>query len=271
MEFVESVQPPFPRDEKWVLIVSSLFGCPIRCLMCDACGNYLGKLEADEIMAQIDHLIRQRFPDGKVPVPKFKVQFARMGEPALNPAVLDVLRRLPDEYDAPGLMPCISTVAPAGGRLFFEDLLDIKNELYSGGNFQLQFSIHTTDHEKRDEIMPVNKWTLKEIAAYGNRWLGPGDRKITLNFAMAEGFPVSPEVIRRFFHPDRFIIKLTPINPTRRSEENRLKSYIKLDDPVPGRRMVDHFTSKGYETILSIGEPSENEIGSNCGMYVGKS
>ena len=28
VEFVESVQPPVPRDQKWVLIVSTLFGCP---------------------------------------------------------------------------------------------------------------------------------------------------------------------------------------------------------------------------------------------------
>ena len=28
VEFVESTQPPHPREEKWVLIVSSLLGCP---------------------------------------------------------------------------------------------------------------------------------------------------------------------------------------------------------------------------------------------------
>ena len=31
VEFVESLQPPHPRDEKQVVIVSSLFGCPIAC------------------------------------------------------------------------------------------------------------------------------------------------------------------------------------------------------------------------------------------------
>ncbi|MCK4942927.1 MAG: radical SAM protein, partial [Candidatus Aminicenantes bacterium] len=36
VEFVESVQPPQPRSEKWVLIISTLFGCPVDCEMCDA-------------------------------------------------------------------------------------------------------------------------------------------------------------------------------------------------------------------------------------------
>ena len=31
VEFVESVQPPVPREEKWVLIVSTLKGCPVGC------------------------------------------------------------------------------------------------------------------------------------------------------------------------------------------------------------------------------------------------
>ena len=269
VEFAESIQPPFSRDEKWVLIISTLYGCPIKCLMCDACGTYNGRLEVDEMLAQIDFLIKTRFPDGKVRMPKFKIQFARMGEPALNPNVLKVLRELPERYDAPGLMPCISSVAPAGGRLFFEDLMDIKNELYPDGRFQLQFSIHTTDLEKRDELMPINKWTLREIGQFGDRFWRTGDRKITLNFAMADGFPVVPKDIRRNFSPDRYIIKLTPINPTKRSVENNLRSMIDPEDPIPGQRFVDHFRSLGFETILSIGELDENEIGSNCGMYIG--
>jgi 23S rRNA (adenine2503-C2)-methyltransferase len=40
VEFVESLQPPLPREKKWVLIVSTLFGCPVQCLMCDAGGRY---------------------------------------------------------------------------------------------------------------------------------------------------------------------------------------------------------------------------------------
>ena len=114
VECVESVQPPLPREKKWVLLVSTMFGCPIGCLMCDAGGYYHGKPTKDEIFSQIDFLVDKRFPDRKIPCEQFKIQFARMGEPSLNLQVLDVLQELPERYQAPGLMPSISTVAPAG-------------------------------------------------------------------------------------------------------------------------------------------------------------
>ncbi|HOZ00153.1 MAG TPA: hypothetical protein PLL55_12205 [Candidatus Aminicenantes bacterium] len=116
VEFVESVQPPLRRHQKWVLIVSTLDGCPIGCRFCDAGGFFGGRLSAREIFDQIDDLVRRRFPDGRVAVEKFKIQFARMGEPALNPSILDVLEELPRAYDAPGLVISLSTVAPASER-----------------------------------------------------------------------------------------------------------------------------------------------------------
>ena len=74
VEFVESIQPPIPREQKWVIIVSTLFGCPVGCRMCDAGGEYKGKLTAEEILAEIDHIVQKRYPDGKIPIPKFKIQ-----------------------------------------------------------------------------------------------------------------------------------------------------------------------------------------------------
>ncbi len=271
VEFAESIQPPVPREEKWVIIISSLFGCPVRCRMCDAGGNYSGKLEAEEMLAQIDYLIRTRFPDGKVPVPKFKIQFARMGEPALNPNVLQTLRMLPEHLDAPGLLPCISTVAPAGAWPFFEELLEIKDELYPDGKFQMQFSIHTTDDEKRDELMPINKMSLEQISEFGQRFCKEGDRKVTLNFAMAQGYPVSPHKIADMFPTDKFLIKLTPINPTNNSKANLLESLIDEEGHEHQhnlKRLIDEFEALGFEVLLSIGEVEENQIKSNCGMYI---
>ena len=272
VEFVESIQPPTPREKKWVLIVSSMFGCPIKCRMCDAGGNFAGKLTADEILMQVDYMVRKRFPDGRVPIPKFKIQFARMGEPSLNPAVLDAMADLPERYDAPGLNISISTVAPktpATGR-FFERLLGIKDDLYSEGRFQLQFSIHTTDLARRDDLIPVKKWSFEEIAAYGSRFSDPGsgDKKVTLNFAPTEGFAIDPSVVRAHFSPERFMIKLTPLNPTVRSKEERLSSAIDPHDQRTSRQLVEDFQSQGFDVVLSIGELEENRIGSNCGQFI---
>ncbi|HID10281.1 MAG TPA: radical SAM protein, partial [Candidatus Latescibacteria bacterium] len=267
VEFVESVQPPVPLEKKWVLIVSTLFGCPVGCPMCDAGGEYRGKLSKEEILGQIDYLVRKRFPDGAVPVEKFKVQFARMGEPAFNPAVVEVLDELPRRYEAPGLLPSLSTVAPYGTEDFFEELLDVKRRLYRG-QFQLQFSIHSTDPEVRDRLIPARKWGFEEMAEYGERFFEPGDRKVTLNFALAKGVPVEARALLEYFPPELFLIKITPLNPTYRARESGLTSYIDPDLPGEDYDVVRELRESGYEVIVSVGEVEENRIGSNCGQFV---
>lgn len=265
IEFVESVQPPIPREDKWVLIVSTLYGCPVGCPFCDAGNQFQGKLSQDDILNQIDFMVLQRYPDRRIPAGKFKIQFSRMGEPALNPNVLEVLRELPHRYQTPGLMPTISTVAPSGVQQFFDELIDIKNTYYHHG-FQLQFSIHSTDREQRDRLIPIKKWTFPEIADYGRAFHTSGERKITLNFALPKGIIIDPDVLLEYFDPEIFLIKITPVNPTYQASRNNITSYI-----VPNERnynIINILQDIGYDVILSIGELTENLIGSNCGQYL---
>lgn len=266
LEAVEALQPPLPRERKWVLLVSTMFGCPINCPMCDAGGPSRGPASADEIWAQIDELVLPRYPDSVVPCRQFKIQFARMGEPALNPAVLDVIEALPGRFQAPGLMPAVSTVAPAGRDAFFERLRDIKLSLYSGGRFQFQFSIHTTDESLRRKLVPCRTWDFGRMAEFGERFFVPGDRKIALNFALVRGAAIDPDVLRRHFDPAKFLIKVTPLNPTHKALAHGLRSLV---DPLdPAQVDLTPLRAAGYDVLLSIGEPEENRIGSNCGQYV---
>jgi 23S rRNA (adenine2503-C2)-methyltransferase len=268
VEFVEALQPPYSRDERWILMISTLFGCPVKCMFCDAGGQYHGKPSAEEILAQIDYIIYRWYPDGKIPADKFKIQFARMGEPSLNQAVLAVLEELPSRYHAPGLIPSISTIAPMGSETFFERLIDIKDTLYPNGKFQFQFSIHTTDEHVRNRLIPVKKWDFARMAEYGDNFYKPKDRKITLNFALAKGFPVSPGVLIQFFDPSKYLIKITPVNPTCQAVKNGLASYIDPHRPDSGDPISQRLVDYGYEVIISIGDVKENQIGSNCGQYV---
>jgi len=269
IEFVESMQPPLPQNEKWILIVSTLKGCPVNCPICDAGISYSGKLSFAEIIGQIDYMVRNRYNDGKVPVSKFKIQFARMGDPAFNPAVLDVLQELPFIYDAPGLLPSISTIAPRGCDYFWEKLTAVKKKLYTEGRFQMQFSIHTSSEEARSELVPCNTWSFAEMSEWGEDFYSSGDRKISLNFAAVRGYPVDPAVIADLFSPEYFMIKLTPVNPTHSSRNRGLTGIIDPDCPETADELVSGFKNAGFDTILSIGETRENRIGSNCGMYVG--
>ncbi len=61
VEFVESLQPPIPREEKWVLVISTMYGCPIGCLMCDAGEYYHGKISTEGMLEEIDFMINNFF------------------------------------------------------------------------------------------------------------------------------------------------------------------------------------------------------------------
>jgi 23S rRNA (adenine2503-C2)-methyltransferase len=264
-EFVESTQPPLTRHEKWVLIISTLFGCPVKCTFCDAGGRYDGKLSYEELKFQIDYLINTRFPEGYIDSAKFKIQFARMGEPSFNPAVLELLRNIPALYDYRLFLPSLSTIAPVGTDDFFEELRQIKKELYSD-TFQLQFSLHSTDEKQRDELLPVKKWGFEKIAEFSERFYDAGGKKITLNFALSQDSIFEPEQLLKYFDPEIFLLKITPVNPTYQAEKNNIKSLI--TEKNHHKEIVERAKAAGYGVILSIGEWEENKIGSNCGQYI---
>ncbi len=267
IEFVESALSEIPK--KWVLIISSLYGCPVKCQICDAGDYYHGKLSKNDFMHQIDYIVSRRFPNNNIPINKFKIQFARMGEPALNDAVLEVLKELPKKYNAPGLMPCLSTIAPKSANHFFDELLAIKDNYYSNGQFQLQFSVHSTDEDTRYEWITRNIWSLTEINAYGEKWFKEGDRKVTLNFAVSTRSIVDPTILSETFNPSKFFVKLTPVNPTNKALANNIQSGISEENEeyIP---LAQEIQQLGFETLISIGDWEENQIGSNCGQLATK-
>jgi len=265
LEFVESTQPPMDISKKWVIIVSTLFGCPVDCQFCDAGGDYRGKLTTDEIFFQIDYLINLRFPSGIPETDKFKIQFARMGEPSFNPAVLEVLENFSSKYPTNNFISSLSSIAPNGTDEFFEKLLLIKKK-YFDRTFQLQFSLHSTDEEQRNKLMPVKKWSFEKMAEYGARFYTEGGKKLTLNFALGKDNILNVDTLLKYFNPKIFLVKITPVNPTFKARQNRIDSLIVPEEnqyPV-----IDDLKDAGYEVILSIGEWEENQIGSNCGQYI---
>ncbi|MCX7880811.1 MAG: radical SAM protein [Ignavibacteria bacterium] len=267
VEFVESIAPPLTKKDKWVLIVSTLSGCPISCKFCDSGFMYEGKLSAEEILEQVDFLVKSSYPNGKVETKKFKIQFARMGDPALNSEVIEVLETLYERKYNPNLVPSVSTVAPKAKSTdnFFERLKNVKDKFYKG-NFQLQFSIHSTDKAQRDWLIPVKKWSFEQIAEYGKYFYSGGDMKIALNFAVNPDTIIEPEVIIKHFSPEVFLIKITPINPTVNTARNRVDTaLIPEKQDLPFINVLESF---GYRVLISIGELEENKIGSNCGQLL---
>lgn len=151
---------------------------------------------------------------------------------------------------------------------FFDRLIEIKDRHYPNGRFQFQFSVHTSDQDLRKQLIPVKTWSFEEMSAYGERYYRPGDRKITLNFALAKDIPLRPEDLIPHFSPEKFLIKITPLNPTYTAETHGLDSYINTETGQMSGNVVEALEAAGYRVIVSVGALEENRIGSNCGQYV---
>ncbi|MBI4727379.1 radical SAM protein [candidate division TA06 bacterium] len=264
VEFVDACSPTLgDRLRKWVIIVSTQLGCPVNCLMCDAGGSYRGNLSSAEMLSQVQTVIADNGLDPN-DCAKFKVQFARMGEPALNPQVMTALKDLSGLY--PGVIPCIATIGPEDSSRWFSELLIVR-DLFR--DFQLQFSVNSTDEALRDAIMPYPKMPLAELAGYGQKFYRFGQRKVVLNFALQPQWPLDGAVLHRIFDPKFFAVKLTPTNPTATGSRNNLDLNENIDEI--NRKMEETagaLDRQGFLVIRSVGELEENKIGSNCGQAV---
>jgi 23S rRNA (adenine2503-C2)-methyltransferase len=188
-----------------------------------------------------------------------------MGEPSFNPAVLEVLQEFSNHYEAPGFYPSLSTIAPKGAEDFLEHLLIIKDKYYQE-RFQFQFSIHSTNVKQRNWLIPVKTWDFDKMAKFGEKFHRGSNQKTTLNFALADNSIIERDVLLKHFNPDKFIIKITPVNPTYIATENNFRSTKTKSSEYYG--LVNSLNNVGYEVIVSIGDLTENEIGSNCGQHV---
>jgi len=238
----------------------------VACLMCDAGGDYRGNLAKEEILEQIERTLAEHAYDGSWQARKIKLHFARMGEPAMNPAVLDVLRYVAKYFPSDSFIPAVATTAPRVGLKWLEELKTIKNEHYSGGRFQLQFSVNSSNETMRDRLRPGSTLSLPAQAQFARTWFQSGDRRISLNFALGRGIPLEAEIIASHFSPENALVKLTPINPTARSNSNGIETVIAPESPEAAAKLVHELEKYGFEVIVSIGDPKEIKIGSNCGQ-----
>lgn len=268
VECVGALDPSLPPSEKRVVVVSTQLGCAVGCPMCDAGTSFHGNLTAKEILSQIEWVLTDWAGNGVHDCAKLKVQFARMGEPALNPAVLEVLDILPRRLAAPGLMPCVATTAPRSARAWFEKLRELRDRHYGKGQFQLQISVQSTDEVIRDGMIPVPKWSMEEIAAFSRDFVRSEDRKVTLNFAMARGVPISARNLAQVFDPAKVLVKLTPLNPTDRAVESGLVSSFEAGEERLVAPLVSELHAEGFDCIVSVGLPEESELRSSCGQLV---
>ncbi len=258
-----------PLSEKWVITISTQYGCSMGCTFCDVPMVGAGK------NATFYDLINQVLtgitlhPEIKS-TKRLNIHFARMGEPTFNPTVLDAAKwfhtHLLPEHEV--VHPVVSTMMPKRNewlKLFIHTWMRMKNRLY-GGNAGLQLSINSTNEGERNIMFNGNALSLPEIAKIMDG-IVPVGRKITLNFAVA-GYEIDPDVLLRYFNPELYIIKLTPMHKTNTAESNDIKTSGKYTEYYPYKEYDINLQNAGYEVLVFIASKEEDESKITCGNAI---
>ena len=262
-----------PLSEKWVITLSTQYGCDMACKFCDVPKVGRGK---NATQNDLDNQILTALKANQevLETKRLNIHYARMGEPTWNTNVLHSvynLKRLISPYlQADTIHPVISTMLPKNNRQlknFLEYFTSLKNYTYKG-EAGLQFSINSTDDEQRDDMFRSNSLSLKEISELGRILPAPLGRKYTLNFALADQYKIDPVKLKQLFDPKKFLVKITPIHETSTANLNSIgtdKGYL---DYEPYRYIENSLLEQGFDVIVFIPSLEEDLSRITCGNAI---
>jgi len=260
--------PLLPLTEKWVVTISTQYGCSMGCKFCDVPKVGPGRNATLNDMQQMILLALHEHPEITCSK-RLNIHYARMGEPTWNPSVLDHAKWMKDHIDPEYMVhPVVSTMMPKRNewlKTFIHNWMRIKNRVYRG-NAGLQLSVNSTDEKERREMFRGNSLSLHEIAKVMDGVV-PFGRKITLNFPVC-GWEVDPWVLKRYFDPEHYIVKLTPMHKTDTAILNGIKTDGDYTTHHPYEHIENELQAAGYETLVFIASRDEDLGMITCGNAV---
>lgn len=202
------------RDERWMVGVSCMSGCPVACKFC-ATGQLKKRrnLSAEEIVEQVEFIVNKYGVEQVRRAKEFKINYTRMGEPFLNiDAVRKAIEIIDKKYEGVRVHHYISTIGIKGS-----DFSWIKD------NITLQLSLHSLDEDRRNELIPFkNKMTIEELGQIRTN----SELKTTLNMTLVDEADFDIVKLEKYFDKNYFFIKLSPINVNAVSEKNEMGKGI---------------------------------------------
>lgn len=262
-----------PLSKKWVITVSTQYGCSMNCKFCDVPKVGPGKnIFVNDILKQLSTAISI---EECRKTERLNVHFARMGEPTWNMDVLIAAMELEHltrqfELECDVIHPVISTMLPKKNSNLFNYLrtwCHIKNNFY-GGNAGLQFSINSSDNEQREYLFSGNSLTLEEISEIGKSLPKPLGRKYALNFALSTVSIISGERLASLFNPSKFMCKITPLHITNACTQNKLLTQDGYTSYTPYKEVEEDLINHGFDTIVFIPSVEEDQSRITCGNAI---
>lgn len=177
-----------PDGERGTLCVSSQVGCPLDCKFCaTARQGFNRNLTAGEIIGQVWLAARELGQTPKTGRHITNVVMMGMGEPLLNFENVVAAMRIMLDDNAYNLSRRRVTLSTAG-------IVPAIDRLAAECPVSLAVSLHATDDELRDRIVPINRsYPLAELMAACRRYAGANPHgEITFEYVMLRGVNDSP-------------------------------------------------------------------------------
>lgn len=168
--------------DRTVICCSVMSGCPVGCTFCGTGRKFVRNLTNEEIIEQIDIVLKSKglIDDINEKCKKLQFMFMSMGEPMLNwEEVEKAIIKLNEKY--PNTQLLLSTVAINDDDVFSK-IINISKKIDKVG---VQFSIHKSNDEDRTKLIPFkNKMTLQKIRDAGIIWWKEIGRHPFLNYCI---------------------------------------------------------------------------------------
>lgn len=179
-----------------------------------------------------------------------------MGEPLLNMKnTVEAIRVLHRKYPNDALL--LSTIGP---RVDYGPIMEVSKEVPTVG---LQFSLHKSTNEERDQLIPFKaKLTIEEIAEMGTRWHRETGRKPFFNYCAGDDNSSEADADRIYAKFDPYVWECT------------ISVICERNEGLPAKNEHQQSLAQGFsQKMLERGynvrvfDPAgQDDIGGGCGQ-----
>jgi 23S rRNA (adenine2503-C2)-methyltransferase len=253
---VEAVLYKYPTyEERTVICCSTQSGCPMGCRFCGAGDYFMRSLDANEIVAQVEHAIAQTHTDAKN-IKRLQIMFMSMGEPALNQkSVAQAIRQLHQLYPHATLL-----LSTSGPDVPYDDIFAVSQEIDKVG---LQFSIHESTDAARDLLIPFKKkMNLEQIAVMGSQWSEATGRKPFFNYCADDhnSADIDASRIKDIFNPVIWEATISVVCERNEGLPTRNDYQIELAKKFSNKLLAHGFNTRVFDPA------GQDDIGGGCGQ-----
>lgn len=246
--------------ERTVICCSVMSGCPVGCTFCGTGSKFVRNLQANEIVEQIETVLSDKnlLQDINKKCKKLQFMFMSMGEPMLNwDEVEKAIRILNSKFDNAQLL--LSTIGCDNDDVFSK-VISISKEIDKIG---LQFSIHKSNDEDRNKLIPFHKkMNLEKIRDAGIIWWRETNRKPFLNYCIdgSNNTDNNFKELTNLFSPIIFNFTFSVVCS---KDENMKDASFRNLNVI--KDFQNRFLQRGYN-VRMFDPAGQDDIGGGCGQ-----